>query len=226
MTSRATIRHSPHRHPRGFTLLEVLVALIILSVGLLGLANLQILGLRSSQGAFQRSQATILAEEMAERMQANVNPIDAFVDLASDGDNDNDDAYTINSPFADPMGVVRSTNVNCGIRPAPFCSSRYNGGAQVLPPVDCTPAQMATFDFYNLVCGVDGSLNAGGISAMPGGEATLVCNDADAATGHPDGMCVDGSTHTITIRWNEIDPQSGEMLEGDDRPTLQYTFVP
>lgn len=55
----------------GFTLLEILVALVILSIGLLGLAGLQATGLRSNHSGYLRSQATILAYEMADRMRAN-----------------------------------------------------------------------------------------------------------------------------------------------------------
>jgi len=56
---------------RGFTLLEVLVALVVLSVGLLGLASLQTNTLKFNQGAYLRTQATNLAYDMADRMRAN-----------------------------------------------------------------------------------------------------------------------------------------------------------
>ncbi len=56
---------------RGFTLIEVLVAVVILALGLLGLAGLQITSLRNSQSAYNRSQATQLAYDIADRMRAN-----------------------------------------------------------------------------------------------------------------------------------------------------------
>lgn len=56
----------------GFTLIEVLIALVVLSIGLLGLAGLQSTGLRFNQSAAMRSQATQLAYDMADRMRANV----------------------------------------------------------------------------------------------------------------------------------------------------------
>lgn len=55
----------------GFTLLEVLIALLILSVGLLGIAGLQLTSLRSDNSAYLRSQATILAYDILDRMHAN-----------------------------------------------------------------------------------------------------------------------------------------------------------
>lgn len=55
----------------GFTLLEVLIALIILSIGLLGLAGLQTTSLKYNHDAQLRSQASLLAYDMADRMRAN-----------------------------------------------------------------------------------------------------------------------------------------------------------
>jgi type IV pilus assembly protein PilV len=59
------------RLQRGVALLEVLIAVVILSIGLLGLASLQVNSLRFNHSAYLRSQATILAYDMADRMRAN-----------------------------------------------------------------------------------------------------------------------------------------------------------
>jgi type IV pilus assembly protein PilV len=56
---------------RGFTLMELLVAIVVLAIGLLGLAGLQALGLRNNTSAYHRTQATILAYDMIDRMRAN-----------------------------------------------------------------------------------------------------------------------------------------------------------
>jgi type IV pilus assembly protein PilV len=55
----------------GFTLIEVLVTVIVLAIGLLGLAGLQLGGLRYNYSAYQRSQATIMANDIIDRMRAN-----------------------------------------------------------------------------------------------------------------------------------------------------------
>lgn len=55
----------------GSSLIEVLVAVTVLSIGLLGVANLQVLGVQSSNSAYQRTQANILAMDMLDRMRAN-----------------------------------------------------------------------------------------------------------------------------------------------------------
>ena len=56
---------------RGFTLLEVLIALLVFSLGLLGLAGLMIMSVKTNHSAYLRTQATFLAESMADRMRAN-----------------------------------------------------------------------------------------------------------------------------------------------------------
>ena len=56
----------------GFTMVEVLVAIVILSFGLLGLAGLQADGLRNNTSAYMRSQATLMAYDMLDRMRANL----------------------------------------------------------------------------------------------------------------------------------------------------------
>ena len=56
----------------GFTLIEVLIAMVVLSIGLLGVAGLQVSGLRANHSSSMRSQATYLSYDMADRMRANI----------------------------------------------------------------------------------------------------------------------------------------------------------
>lgn len=60
-----------HSRQHGFTMIEVLVTIVILSIGLLGLASLQANGLRTSYSAYQRSLANSLAYDIIDRMRAN-----------------------------------------------------------------------------------------------------------------------------------------------------------
>ena len=55
----------------GFNLIEVLVALLVLAVGLLGLAALQNFSLNATHQSYQRTQATIVIQEIIDRMRAN-----------------------------------------------------------------------------------------------------------------------------------------------------------
>lgn len=62
---------------RGFTLIEILIALVVLSIGLLGLAGLQANSLKNNNSAYQRTQASLLANEMLDRIRANRQGLDA-----------------------------------------------------------------------------------------------------------------------------------------------------
>ena len=62
----------------GFTLIEVLIAMLVLAVSLLGLAGLQATSLRNNQSAYNRSQATQLAYDLADRMRANAAGISTY----------------------------------------------------------------------------------------------------------------------------------------------------
>lgn len=66
------LSHPPVRQRcRGFSLLEMLVAMLILSFGLLGIAGLQAASLRNNTNAYMRTQANFLAYDMVDRMRAN-----------------------------------------------------------------------------------------------------------------------------------------------------------
>lgn len=109
---------------RGFTLLEVLIALLVLSIGLLGLAALQTTALRSNQMASMRTLATQAAYDITDRMRAN----ETAMGVVRDPDtgmvtyNAGNDDYLLAWDDADPVPTV-----NC------VTSA-------------CTPAQLALFD--------------------------------------------------------------------------------
>ncbi len=79
----------------GFSLVEVLVALLILSIGLLGLASLQMQSVQFNQSALYASQANFIAYEVMDRMQANAQE-------ARDGD------YNMNVGDGAPGGAGRA----------------------------------------------------------------------------------------------------------------------
>ena len=68
-----SIRHqrSSSTRQRGFTLLEALVALVVLSIGLLGVAKLVLGAVHADDSAYMRGQATQLAYELLDEMRAN-----------------------------------------------------------------------------------------------------------------------------------------------------------
>lgn len=65
------MKNFPSINQHGATLIEVLVAIVVLAIGLLGMAMLQVTSVQSNHSAYYRSQVTILASDLADRMRAN-----------------------------------------------------------------------------------------------------------------------------------------------------------
>lgn len=65
--------HSPHRKNKdfGFSLVEVLVSIVVLSFGLLGMVGMQAAALKSNREARLQSSAVVLARELADMMRGN-----------------------------------------------------------------------------------------------------------------------------------------------------------
>jgi len=60
----------------GFTLIEVMVSLVIVAIGLLGLASMMLHGMQGNNGALLRTQASFIANDIATRMRVNKIAID------------------------------------------------------------------------------------------------------------------------------------------------------
>ncbi|PXX89376.1 type IV pilus modification protein PilV [Marinobacter vulgaris] len=84
----------------GFGLIEILVALLILAIGLLGMASLQTASLQQTTGSQARTQAIFLAEDLVERIRANRQNINDYALI-------DPDAVACNTGFAiDNSGVA------------------------------------------------------------------------------------------------------------------------
>ena len=70
-SSRSFASLAARRGCRGLTLVEILVALVVLSVVLLGLAAMQTTSVKFTTSAYQRTQATSLAYDLIDRMRGN-----------------------------------------------------------------------------------------------------------------------------------------------------------
>lgn len=66
---------------RGFSLIEVLVAVLILAIGLLGVAGVQVISMQNTSNANLRTQATIYAQDMAEQIRAHGGSLPANSDV-------------------------------------------------------------------------------------------------------------------------------------------------
>ena len=122
------------RH-RGFSLIEVLVALVIIGVGMLGIAKIQALSYASTGTAAQRSIAAILASSMASAMRAN------------------------RSYWAVQAATVQQTVTITG---SAFTPAPTDGTLTATSPTcngsTCTPQQLAAYDLHQWATAVSGAL--------------------------------------------------------------------
>lgn len=61
----------PATQARGFSLIEVLVAVLVMGIGVLGVSALQMVSLQNNRGALERAEAVHLAYDMMDRIRAN-----------------------------------------------------------------------------------------------------------------------------------------------------------
>ncbi len=119
MLARDLISASDAASQRGFTMIEVLIAILVLSIGLLGLAGLQATGLRNNHQAYQRSIATQQVYDMADRMR--VNPAGVVAN-----------AYDAISGIPTNPGCTGSTCTPAGI--AAYDAAQWNSANAALLP--------------------------------------------------------------------------------------------
>ena len=142
---------APCQRPQsGIGLVEVLVALVVVSFGVLGMASLQLTGMKHSSGGFNRSKALLYAQSMASQMR--VNEAGAKAGFYSN---------------VDSAGMV------CTNPPVPYCQTRPG----VAATASCTLEELAVFDAFTVACGDVGTNGAeeGVVGTLPNGSLTVTC---------------------------------------------------
>lgn len=127
----------------GFSLVEVLVALLVLSIGLLGLAALQTTSLKYNTESYFRTQATYFVYDIVDRMRAN------SAGVTSGGAYDVSDSTAVNTLLSD-YGTCRTSSCDCDTN---SCSSNnlatydlgkwYDRMNAILPGAKDSPATIA-----------------------------------------------------------------------------------
>jgi type IV pilus assembly protein PilV len=118
------------RPSRGFTLLEVLIALVVFSLGMLGLAALMVMSVRTNHSAFLRTQASFLGQAMADRMRAN--PMAIWT-------NSYNDTYPTGDAL--PNCAAGCTTANLAVRDKALWSQQLSDqlGPTAAATIACTP---------------------------------------------------------------------------------------
>lgn len=101
----AVVRHSPTTQ-RGVGLIEILIAVIIMSLGFLAAARMQVEGMRYSQSAYYQSQAYFLASDMIDRMRSNITGVQQglYADKSTSASSVNPGCTVIE---CNPLGIAR-----------------------------------------------------------------------------------------------------------------------
>lgn len=132
-------------YQKGLSLMESMIAMVVLSVGLLGIAGMQLSALKASNSANYRAIASIKASELADRMRANLGGV-------YDGDYLINTAWDCNAPPTSCVGV--SAGASCSTAQMAafdlYQASCVNGITDLLPTgslsVTCTDADTGDSD--------------------------------------------------------------------------------
>jgi type IV pilus assembly protein PilV len=151
-------RTRSHRAEAGFSLIEVLVALIIIGVGMLGIAKIQALAYASTGTAAARSIASIEASSMASAMRANR------------------DYWTIAAATATQTITIASGSVSSSTDAGLLGTTSCNGAV-------CTNIQTAAYDVHSWATALKGVLqgSTASINCYPPNTA----NNPAPTSGYP-----------------------------------------
>ncbi len=194
----------------GFSLLEVLIAIVITSIGLLGLAAMQATGLRNNHSAYHRSQATVLAYDIADRMRSNASSMASYITAVDAGD-----------------GGEGTTPPDGG---TPSVAQAVPGGQSpdsIQVEGDGDTGGDDTGDGGEEVDPLAGCKTTGGCSVSVLAQSDLAQWNADLATALPGGtgsIAFDNATNIFTISVNWDDNRDG-LVDVND-PGLRVSFQP
>jgi type IV pilus modification protein PilV len=146
---------------RGFSMLEALIALLVFTGGILGVAAMQVSGMRFTQGAQNVSVGTILADDMSERMRASLTGVQA-------GDYDNRCVCNGTCSDTTTAALCAATATTCPSDPATITRTCYGTGCTTTAAI-----RAADFDEWLLkICD----------TTPPGTIAGVFCSGTCAAT--------------------------------------------
>jgi type IV pilus assembly protein PilV len=160
----------PH-HQNGVGLIDVMIAVVVFSVGMLALATLQTVNKQSNYEAIQRSTAAVLANDILERMRMNSLKIEAGTYKSSLAN------YV---PSTTP--VVLNYNSPRSL-PSPNCNA-----------ATCTPVQIAAWDLYEfqqMLLGANETANNKDVGGILNPTACLTTTTTDGRAGQ----------YVVTIAW-------------------------
>ncbi len=167
------------RHQAGAGLIEILITLFILAVGLLGVAALQFTGSFANKDAISRTQAEMVAAQVAERLRAAARP-------ATVGD-----GMVVNNAYFSSNNYNFST-LSCSGSSQPYygCCLTRPAGVPDCEGQSCSEAQMAAYDGWALSCSA--------VQTNPQTKVSVSCADNNTADIY---SCSAGSRVEVLLTW-------------------------
>ena len=182
---------------KGFTMIEILVTSLILSIGLLGIASLQSLALSGSLDSAQRGKAVWLDQELLERVRSNLASAvmqNGLIANVSQAHSTIRESYTVGG--------------QCSSSPAKYCSDWASASAKENGEY-CNSAEMAAFDQWEVACGYSygdrvishnpDRVKTNIVDFMGESSVTLECVDGDTTDAD---ACSRHSDFKVTTSWN------------------------
>lgn len=195
---------SPGTRHQGFSLIEVLIAIVILSIGVLGVTGLQLMSKRNNQDSAQQTRAANLVRELVERMRAN---------SSSDGLI----SYVLNSPAdvgliaAEPVPNCRDAGQPCDAEQLALHDLWVWQQSLVGADERIEDADENTGGLVNPTACIAGPAGGSGLYTI-----TIVWRGGTAIPDDPDVACGSGA----------VDAGSGERLYGDEDQFRRTIVVP
>lgn len=173
-----SIKNHITNHSSGFTLLEVMIAMVIFSIGLLGLAGIQAVSIQNNNSAYTRTVSMQLAYNMADVLRAST-----------------DNEGSINSVFDSVTTAIPGS--------APTsCVQKNAAGAP-----DCTETALANFELYHWKKRIEQELASGlGSISKTGDVYTITIMWDDEHTGATGTAC--GTDNTVDLKCYTLDIQT------------------
>ncbi|NVK54635.1 MAG: prepilin-type N-terminal cleavage/methylation domain-containing protein [Alteromonadaceae bacterium] len=169
---------SAAHYQRGVGMVEILVALFVLTIGLLGVASLQFTGTFNNVQAASRSHAELVARFVAEQLVSAAQP------SAADDGWEVDDAFFSQDLLNFETLSCTDNNLyqcHCLAQPAAIPNCRDN---------TCSAAEFAQFSGWEASCQA--------VASNPGMRINLTCSDRDNGDAK---LCSTGSLISITVSW-------------------------
>ena len=206
-----------HTAPRGFSLVEVMVALIVICVGLLGIAKLEALMLSSTGTSRLRSLVALQAASLAASMHADRDYWDGSSSYWSPAGG-NDIALTATETAGTTTWSGSPSALSAAAGTPPNCQETSSGTSS--PPTCTSPQDMAAFDLSQWAGSGSGSTSTGMASVLQNSTTTIICSQNTSAN--------NVVTCTITIKWNENTVAANSQEQQTGGSTFQqqtYTLV-